>query len=173
MKAIATEITWFFVIGIAALIIATSIFLFWRENIVNFFYCELYQKIFFSHQIDEKCKREFKLENIKIDSQNEKEIINLFTSYLIKCWLDAEKYKNFKTHFCYKISFRNDISLRIFPQNISEVLKTYDNCKTLQYKNYTCGYRDDIEWSVNKDYISENDIVLIKYLENDKIEIIV
>lgn len=172
MKLIAVEITWYFIIGISALVVASGILLFWRENITNYIYCEIYLKIFPSGQVPEKCKKEEKIESISIFSKNEVETIRIFTSYLIKCWLDAEKYRNFKTHYCFKISFKGEVNFKIFPQNISKVLKDYDYCKTLQFKDYNCGYRNDIVWSVEKGYIDNNDIVIVKYLDTNQIEII-
>lgn len=172
MKLIAVEMTWIFLIGITSLIIAVSVLIFWREKIIDFFFCNIYGKMFPLQYIDEKCSREENIETVEIFSNDEKEIINLFSSYLLKCWLDAEKYKNFKTHYCYKILFKTNIEFKITPQNISKSLKMYDDCKSLQYKSYTCGFRDDILWSVEKNYISREDIVIIKYLDTHLIEII-
>ncbi|MEM5831053.1 MAG: hypothetical protein QXO40_02530 [Candidatus Aenigmatarchaeota archaeon] len=172
MKLIAIEINWYFVIGIAALLISISIMIFWRENISNYFYCNLYTKIFPNQKIPERCKIEENIESIKIFSEDEDEIIRKFTSYLIKCWIEAEKYKNFKTHYCFKISFHTSQDFKIFPHNISKILRDYDNCRTLQFKSYNCGYRDDIIWKVENEYIQKNDIVIIKYLDSNQIEII-
>ncbi|MEM0243119.1 MAG: hypothetical protein QXT34_01535 [Candidatus Aenigmatarchaeota archaeon] len=174
MKLIAIETTWFFIIGVAMIVISASIFFFWKEKIPDFFYCNVYTKIFPTEKIPDRCKDEKnKIESITIRYKNEEDAIRMFSSYLLKCWLDAEKYSNLETHYCYKIYFRGPTEIFISQKNISDALIDFDNCRTLQYKSFGCGYRDDIIWSVNKDFIEKDDIVIIKYLNTSQIEIIV
>lgn len=173
MKFLSVEITWVFIIGVASLIIALSILFFWREKIPDILYCTFFRKIFQTEELNSKCKEEIEtIVSVEIFSTNERDIINQFTSYLLKCWIDAEKYKNFNTHYCFKISFRTNFNFKLYPQNISEALKAYDNCRILQYEIFNCGYRNDIIWKVEKNFISNEDIVIIKYLDTHKIEII-
>ncbi len=176
MKSFAIQITWFWILIIASIVIAITLLITLKERITDFFYCEFYAKIFLT-SLPEKCIKEKKVEKVYIDAKNEQELITQFLSYLIKCWQDVERYKQFKTHYCYEIEFRNvNKDWNISAKQIANELKNYDDCKTLQFKTFNCGYRDDIIWNVGEsqfENITMDKRVFIKYnAEEDKIEII-
>lgn len=168
MKIIAIDVVWIFVISLASIIIALMIFSNLKERIFDFFYCKIYAKIFSIN--DEKCSAQQLIEKVYIFEKDEKRILMKFVALIISCWEDAERYQNFKTHYCYEVRFSNQTSFKIEPKTVAELLKEAYNCEKIQMKSYDCGYRDDIVW--NADIIDENKIVMIKYLENHKIEII-
>jgi hypothetical protein len=167
MKCIAIDIVWFLIISITAIIIALLIFSETREKIFNFFYCNLYARLF----PNSDCKKEEKsVERVYIDGSSEREILLRFTSLLINCWRDAEINNNFKTHYCYEVRFRNVVDFSFNLSHVAKELKEAYNCRELQVKSFNCGYRDDIIW--NAEEINKNSIVFIKYLEENKIEVI-
>ncbi|MEM5830495.1 MAG: hypothetical protein QXL82_03225 [Candidatus Aenigmatarchaeota archaeon] len=176
MKLIAIETTWFFIIIIAAIVISFSILITLRERIQNYLYCNVYLKIFPKESIPEICKRDFpKIERIKFFANSNEEVISKFTSYLFECIQTIQRYKIYdRDYTCYEIDFSNiNNEINIYPQNISDFIKQYDGCKTLQMKSYNCGYRDDVIWNVKDSVIKKDSIVIIKYLhEKDAIEVI-
>jgi len=175
MKGIAIETTWFLVIVLVSIIVGLSIILALRERISQFFYCNLYLKIFPSQQIPEFCKvSQPKTERTRIFANNSFEAISKFAEYILDCWKLTEKYKIKEDYMCYELEFSLvPEDLVISAENLSKYFKDYYNCQEIQMKSYGCGYRDDIIWNVKNEIILKGSIVLIVYrAEEDKIEII-
>ena len=170
MKSIAIETTWFLIIALISIIVAISIIFSLKERVVQFFYCEVYTKIF-QKEAPEICKKEKEIaEQIYIDGNEIYSVIK-FSDLIVSCWQNVEKYKIKNNIICYEVVLRDvPEDLIIYPQNISKIFKETYDCKIVQMKSYDCGYRDDVIWQAE---VKKGKVVLIAYdAENDKIKII-
>ncbi len=168
MRAIAIEQFWFFMIAFIGFIIAVTFFTGVAKKIAIKLQC-FFAPIFFS-EVPKECKSE-EIKTKTIYGNNSIEVARKLLFEIIECFQNVEKYKKFQTHVCKEIRILGS-DIEFGKELLAEILKKETNCEIIEWKEFNCGYRNQIIWKRNQN-ITSNSLIVLRYnSEEDAIEII-